>query len=78
MITKNARRFHMEEVFMVPSITCSACSSRISSELGRMEGVSGVDIDLKTQSVRVTFDPDFLTAHDIRNKITELGYEALE
>ncbi|HOQ06930.1 MAG TPA: heavy metal-associated domain-containing protein [Clostridiales bacterium] len=68
----------MEEVFMVPSITCSICSSRISSELGRLEGISGVDIDLKTQSVRVTYDPDRQSPADIRRKIAELGYEVME
>lgn len=68
----------MEEAFTVPSITCSTCSSRISSELGRLEGISGVDIDLKTQTVKVSYDPDIMKSHDIRKKIAELGYEVME
>jgi copper chaperone CopZ len=68
----------MEEVFTVPSITCSVCSSRISSELGRLQGVTGVDIDLKTQSVKVSYDPDMQRPEDFRKKIAELGYEVME
>jgi len=71
-------RIHMEVVFTVPTITCSVCSGRISSELGRLEGVSGVDIDLKTQSVKVSYDPGLQKPQDIRKKIAELGYEVVE
>ncbi|HOA54515.1 MAG: heavy-metal-associated domain-containing protein [Acetivibrionales bacterium] len=68
----------MEKEFTVPSITCSTCSSRISSELGRLEGVAGVDIDLKTQTVKVSFDPDLRSPQEIRKKIADLGYEVME
>lgn len=68
----------METTFTVPSISCSICSNRIKSELGGMEGIEGIDMDLKAQTVKVTFDPAHYQPKDIRGKIAEMGYEVLQ
>lgn len=68
----------MEATFTVPSITCSICSGRIKDELGGMEGINGVDVDLKAQSVKVSFDPELRKPGDISRKISELGYEVMQ
>ncbi len=68
----------MEATFTVPSITCSICSGRIKSELSGMEGIKDVDVDLKAQSVIVSFDPDLRKPGDISKKIAELGYEVMQ
>ena len=65
----------METSFTVPSITCSICSGRIKNELGQMEGIYGIDMDLKAQTVKVTYDPDQYQPRDIRGKIAGMGYE---
>ena len=62
----------METIFSVPSITCSVCSGRIKNELGRMDGISGIDIDLKSQAVKVSYDPEQCSPRDIRGKIAEI------
>ncbi len=68
----------MEATFTVPSITCSICSGRIKDGLGGMEGINGVDVDLKEQAVKVSFDPKLRDPGDISRKITELGYEVIQ
>lgn len=68
----------MQATFTVPSITCSICSGRIRNELGSMEGIKGVDVDLKAQSVNVSFDPELRKPVDIRKKIAEMGYEVMQ
>ncbi len=68
----------MQTTFTVPSITCSICSGRIKNELEGLEGVNGVDIDLKTQMVKVSYDPDLQEPRNIRKKIAELGYEVMQ
>jgi len=68
----------MDTTFTVPSISCSICSNRIKSELGSMHGIDGVDVDLKSQTVKVSYDPALQQPRDIRGKIAEMGYEVLQ
>lgn len=68
----------MDATFTVPSISCSICSSRIKSELGNMKGIEGVAVDLKSQTVRISYDPALQQPRDIRGKIAEMGYEVLQ
>ena len=68
----------METTFNIPSITCSVCSNRIRTELENTGGIENVSVDLKTQSVRVVYDPSVLQPHDIGKKIKSMGYEAIQ
>ncbi len=68
----------METTFTVPSITCSICSNRIKSELGAVAGIEGIDVDLKTQMVKVFYNPAEQQPRDIRSKIAHMGYEVLQ
>lgn len=63
--------------FNVPSITCSICSGKIRDELGHMNGVQNVDVDLKSQTVKVGYDPGALQPQDIKSRITSMGYEII-
>lgn len=68
----------METTFTVPSITCSICSNRIKSELGAMAGINGIDVDLKSQTVKVSYNPSQYQPRDIRSKIADMGYEVMQ
>lgn len=67
----------MEVTFTVPSISCSICSGRIKNELGSLEGIGGVDVDLKSQSVKIMYDPELRQPGEIKNTITGMGYEVI-
>lgn len=68
----------MQEISLnIPSISCSICSNKISGELKAMNGVENVDVDLKTQSVSVAYNPETIQPKDISRKIASLGYEVL-
>lgn len=68
----------MEATFTVPSISCSICSNRIKNELSGMDGIEGVDVDLKSQAVKVSYNPDLQQPGDIRSRIAGMGYEVLQ
>ena len=68
----------METTFTVPSITCSICSNRIRTELEAMAGIEGIDVDLKAQTVKVSYNPSRYQPRDIRGKIADMGYEVLQ
>ena len=67
----------MEIKFSVPSIACNACSGRIKSELGAMSGIGDINIDLKSQTLTVSYDPSLRRPADIRSKIADMGYEVI-
>ena len=60
--------------YTVPGMTCDHCKRAVSSELGSVEGVTGVEVDLDTKLVTVTGDG--LTDETLRSAIEEAGYEA--
>ena len=61
-------------IYTVPGMTCDHCKRAVSSELGSVEGVTGVEVDLDTKLVTVTGDG--LTDETLRSAIEEAGYEA--
>jgi copper chaperone len=61
--------------FSVPGMSCDHCVQAVSSEIGKVSGVDGVDVDLASKSVVVTgtdLDRDAIWA-----AVDEAGYEAV-
>jgi copper chaperone len=61
-------------VITVTGMTCSHCVAAMQSEIGKLPGVSGVDVDLDTGSVTVTAEP-LPEADALRTAVAEAGYE---
>lgn len=64
--------------FNVPSITCNVCSDKIQNGLKTLTGIGDVNVDLKSKSVSVEYDPNNVSAQDIRRKVSSLGYEVIQ
>ena len=60
--------------YAVTGMTCGHCVSAVSDEVGRIDGVTAVDVDLATGSVTVT-SAAALDDADVREAIDEAGYE---
>ena len=60
--------------YIVTGMVCQHCVSAVTEEVGAVEGVSGVQVDLTTGRVRVTSD---VTLDDaaVHAAIKEAGYE---
>jgi copper chaperone CopZ len=43
-----------------------------------MAGIEGIDIDLKSQTVKVSYNQAQYQPRDIRSKIADMGYEVLQ
>jgi copper chaperone len=63
--------------FSVPSIACSACSSKIEQGVKGLKGVSDVSIDLKSQLVKVDYNPSEVSPQHIRQQVSSMGYEVI-
>jgi copper chaperone len=60
--------------YAVKGMTCEHCVSAVSAEVGRIDGVSGVDVDLATGAVTVT-SANTLDDAAVREAVDEAGYE---
>jgi copper chaperone len=60
--------------YSTPGISCDHCVTAITAEVGRIDGVSNVDVDLEAK--RVTVTGDHLDDGAVRGAIDEAGYDA--
>jgi copper chaperone len=63
-----------ERVYEVPEVSCQHCVTAITAEVGAVDGVAAVDVDLDTKRVIVREHGADDAA--IRAAIDEAGYEA--
>jgi len=61
-------------VITVKGMTCGHCVSAVQKEIGGLPGVTGVEVDLDTGTVRVTADPP-PDAVALRAAVDAAGYE---
>jgi copper ion binding protein len=59
--------------YTVTGMTCSHCVTSVSEEVGAIEGVTGVAVDLPTGAVTVTSDRPVGDAR-VRAAVEEAGY----
>jgi copper ion binding protein len=57
----------------VTGMTCEHCVASVTEELGALDGVRGVSVDLDTGTVTVT-STQSLDRADVRTAVEEAGY----
>ena len=60
--------------YTVTGMTCQHCVASVTEEVGELDGVTGVEVDLPTGAVTVTSDapvPD----DAVRSAVEEAGYQ---
>jgi copper chaperone len=62
--------------YAVKGMTCDHCVSAVSAEVGRLDGVTGVAVDLPGGAVTVTSDAP-LDDQAVRDAVDEAGYEVV-
>lgn len=60
--------------YQVQGMTCEHCVNAVREEIGKVAGVSGVDVDLATGRVDVQHAQP-LSSDDVRAAVEEAGYE---
>ncbi|MEV0709665.1 heavy-metal-associated domain-containing protein [Nocardia aurea] len=60
--------------YTVKGMTCGHCVSSVKTEIGRIDGVTSVDVDLATGAVRVD-STEPVTDAVIAAAVDEAGYE---
>ncbi|MEV4365275.1 heavy-metal-associated domain-containing protein [Nonomuraea sp. NPDC004186] len=62
--------------YKVSGMTCGGCAGKVKTEIGKIAGVSSVDVELATGQVTVASDGPLDDA-EIRNAVEEIGYEVV-
>jgi copper chaperone len=58
----------------VAGMTCDHCASAVRAEIGKLPGVTGVDVDVDAGTVAITGEPLPGDA-SLREAVEEAGYE---
>ncbi|HHT40848.1 MAG TPA: heavy-metal-associated domain-containing protein [Actinomyces sp.] len=67
-----------QATFTTEAFTCPSCVKKIETAVGRIDGVSNVDVGFNSSRVNVNFDKEQVKAEDIGKIIADLGYPVLK
>jgi len=65
-----------KEKFDVIGMTCSSCSASVERAVGRMEGVTSVNVNLLSNNMTVEYDDSLLEPSAIISTVSGAGYSA--
>ena len=60
----------------VKGMTCASCPITVKQVLLKQPGVSEVSVDYKSQSAKVTFDPDKTQPERLAEAVSAIGFQA--
>ncbi len=63
--------------FETEPFTCPSCVSKIESVVSKKPGVESAQVMFNSNKVKVSFDESKVTADEIAESITKLGYPVL-
>ena len=63
--------------FETEPFTCPSCINKIETVVGRKSGVESAQVMFNSNKVKVSFDESVVTAEEIADSITKLGYPVL-
>ncbi|KAG8448220.1 hypothetical protein GDO86_015351 [Hymenochirus boettgeri] len=60
----------------IEGMTCHSCTSTIEGKVGKLTGVQRIKVSLDNQEAQIFYQPQLITAEDIRTQIEEAGFIA--
>lgn len=67
----------MQEIIYVKGMHCKSCSQLIEGEIGDLNGVESVKVDLASGKATVKFNQKDISIGAIKSKIESMGYSTL-
>lgn len=65
-------------VLKIEGMHCAACSSAVERVVGKLDGVSQVNVNLSTNKAHIIYDPDKVDIPKMQEKIKKAGFTAKE
>ena len=73
--TQRKKETKMAELNLkAPDISCEHCQRAIEGDIGKLQGVSLVKVDIPRQTVQIHYDPQAITRDQIVAEMDEIGY----
>ena len=63
--------------FPVTGMGCAACVARVENTLKNQKGVAGASVSLASNSAQVDYDPQVVSAGDLKKAVQNAGYDLL-
>jgi copper chaperone len=76
LLACRAESRNMRVELQVTGMVCDACVQAITHELGRLEGVASVEVDLEAGKATVTYDEAEIDTAALEQAVEALGYTA--
>jgi copper chaperone CopZ len=73
MSTKQAAT--KQKTITIGGMGCTGCANTIQDALVNLDGATEATVDLESDTAKVTYDPDAVTADDFKEAIEEAGYD---
>jgi len=65
----------MESTTLIaPDISCEHCQHAIEGAVGKMSGVSSVNVDIPTKAIHINYDPQKVSLEKIEEVLDDVGY----
>jgi P-type Cu+ transporter len=64
-------------ILKIGGMSCVMCVKAIEDALGKLDGISDVNVNLTSEKAYVTYNPEITTINDMKNAIEDLGYQYL-
>lgn len=78
-IDKTGYNAPIEKVVLnIEGMTCAACSARVEKALGKVEGITNVNVNLALNKGTIEYNEGSLDVQDIIDIVTKTGYKAYE
>ncbi|GHU89307.1 copper-translocating P-type ATPase [Spirochaetia bacterium] len=68
----------VSKVFNIQGMTCAVCAKTVERVTRKLSGVAEANVNLATEKLNITFDPELLSPAIIKAAVTKAGYKALE
>ncbi len=67
----------MKEILKVEGMSCNHCVNAVETNVGELDGVSTVNVDLGAGDVAVEFDDAKVTLTQIKDTIEDQGFDVV-
>ncbi|WP_041223545.1 heavy metal translocating P-type ATPase [Deferribacter desulfuricans] len=67
-----------EKIFTVKGMTCASCVNRIEKKVSKIDGIEKVSVNLATEKMLVSFNPEKVDDEKIKNAVKDAGYDIEE
>ncbi|WP_044338264.1 heavy metal translocating P-type ATPase [Rossellomorea aquimaris] len=67
-----------KKTFSVTGMTCASCVQSVEKATRKLDGVKESNVNMATEKMVIEYDPSVVTVSDIKEAVSDAGYEAHE